>query len=298
MNRSLLTTKINIHNILFATDFSAGSMHAQPYATGIARRFYSKLFVAHVVVPDDYPSSFNSEEEAAQSACRDAELKMHALLESAAFANLECESAITHGDIWVGLRASLHRYEADLLVMGTVGRTGARKFLLGSIAEEAMREAHCPVLTVGPLNVIAEPVRFRHLLYATDFSAESLNAVPYAFTFAKQYSSRLILLHAIENLAEAPYLNAQMVRVRLADLAQSSGLSQAAETLVEMGSPGDVIVRIAEQTNADLIVIGARGAGSVARLATHFGSIAHKVVTHARCPVLTIRRLSVGHEEQ
>lgn len=57
---------------------------------------------------------------------------------------------------------------------------------------------------------------------------------------------------------------------------------------IEMGSPADVILRVAGETASDLIVIGARGAGALARLATHFGSIAHKVVSRAACPVLTV----------
>lgn len=290
MDRALGRTEINIRNILFATDFSLGSMHALPYATALARTFHSKLSLAHVVVPDDYPSGFNLQEEAADAACREAEGRMRALLASDAFAGLACDCAITHGDTWIGLSTFLERYNTDLLVMGTVGRTSARKFLLGSVAEEAMRQSPCPVFTVGPMISSTETVRLCNLLYATDFSAESLAALPYALAFAEQCSSHIALLHAIESLTEEPYLNAHMLKLRLRELAQGTDLRVTPETLVEMGSPGDVIVRAAERTEADLVVIGARGAGAIARLSTHFGSIAHRVVTHARCPVLSVRR--------
>ena len=68
---------------------------------------------------------------------------------------------IGNGDIWIGLSDFMRRHAIDLLVMGTVGRAGVRKFLLGSVAEEAMRESRCPVLTVGPESNASEEIGFR-----------------------------------------------------------------------------------------------------------------------------------------
>ena len=91
------------------------------------------------------------------------------------------------------------------------------------------------------------------------------------------------------SLPESPYLDAQMARVRLGEIVSLySPLATAPDLLVEVGSPANVILKVAADLEADLIVIGARGAGAVARLASHFGSIAHKVVSHAHCPVLTV----------
>ena len=285
--------KVSLRNVLFATDFSTASMQALPYATGIARRFDSKLCIAHVVPPENYPSGFNSVEEAGRAACREAELKMGSLVNSAPCGSLVCEAMVSNGDIWIGLSAFMSRNATDLLVMGTVGRTGIRKFMLGSVAEEAMRESRCPVLTVGPESHAPEEVGFRQILYATDFSADSLAAAPYALAFSKNYSSRLSMVHALEGLPESPYLDAQMAKVQLRDLVpQRVNLGREPEIIVEMGSPADVILRAADDTGSDLIVIGARGAGALARLASHFGSVAHKIVCQALCPVLTVRPLT------
>ncbi len=178
---------VSLRNVLFATDFSAASMKALPYVTSIARRFDSKVCVAHVVPPEDYPSGLNSLDEAAQIARGEAELKMSSLLNSAPCRDLACEGVVGNGDIWIGLSDFMRRNATDLLVMGTIGRTGVRKFLLGSVAEEAMRESPCPVLTVGPECHAAEEIEFRNILYATDFSADSLAAAPYALAFSKNY---------------------------------------------------------------------------------------------------------------
>ena len=134
---------IPLKSVLFATDFSIASMQALPYAKAIAQRFNAKLFSGHVVPPDDYPSGLNSIEEAAKLASREAELRMNDLLNSAHCHDLSCVGLVGTGDIWVGLSDFIRQYSIDLLVMGTVGRTGIRKFLLGSTAEEAMRESRC-----------------------------------------------------------------------------------------------------------------------------------------------------------
>ena len=166
---------------------------------------------------------------------------------------------------------------------------GLGKVLLGSVAEEAIRESPCPVLTVGPSAPSADTMKLEAILYATDFSADSLLAAPYALSLAERFRARLTVLHVVEGLPESPYLNAQMARAHLSELVtRHFELRSPPEPRVEMGSPADVIRRVAGESASDLIVNGARGAGSLARLATHFGSIAHKVVSRAACPVLTV----------
>jgi nucleotide-binding universal stress UspA family protein len=282
---------ISVENVLFATDFSLSSLRALPYAAGIARQFGSKLRIAHVVPPEDYPSGLNSLDEAARVACQAAQLKLNTLIDCDLLHDIPHATLVSHGDIWIGLSDFMRKHGVDLLVMGTNGRSGVKKVLLGSVAEEAMRESQCPVLTVGPESHVAEERGFRQILYATDFSADSLAAAPYALAFAGNYSSRLTLVHALEGLPESPYLDAQMARVRLRELVPLRvNLAATPNIIVEMGSPADVILKTADDTASDLIVIGAHGAGALARLTSHFGSVAHKIVCRALCPVLTVRQ--------
>ena len=86
------------------------------------------------------------------------------------------------------------------------------------------------------------------------------------------------------SLSESPYLDAQMARVRLGEIVSLyPPLATAPDLLVEVGSPANVILKVAADLEADLIVIGARGAGAVARLASRFGSIPRGLCRHAHC---------------
>src|SRR5437660_9897870 len=107
--------------------------------------------------------------------------------------------------------------------------------------------------------------------------------------FAEEFQARLTLLHVIASLPESFYLDAQMSRVRLTEIVPLyPRLATAPEVVIEMGSPADMILKVAADLKADLIVFGARGARAVARLPSHFVSISRKVVSHAHCPVLTV----------
>ena len=101
------------------------------------------------------------------------------------------------GGVWLVLKSVIDEKKIDLLVLGTRGRTGIGKFFLGSVAEEIVRQAHCPVLTVGPHSPSEPPRegRFRQILYATDFSEESLAAAPYAISLTRTSSSVNGLAH-------------------------------------------------------------------------------------------------------
>ena len=89
------------------------------------------------------------------------------------------------------------RHAIDLIVLGSHGKHGLKKLVLGSAAEQIFRHADCPVLTVGPKVVAPGPgeVAFKHILFATDFSAGSLRALPYALSLAEENQARLALLH-------------------------------------------------------------------------------------------------------
>ena len=211
------------------------------------------------------------------------------LVRSPAVGAIPTTTLLDNGDIWSVLRGFIEQYSVDMLVVGTTGRSGMGKVLLGSVAEEAIRESRCPVLTVGPRTPKEAAIRLQNILYASDFSADSLVAAPFVFSVAEKFQARPTLLHVIPSLPESPYLDAQMARVRLGEIASAhASVTMVPNVVVEMGSPVNMILKVAGDLEADLIVIGARGAGALPRLASHFGSIAHKVVSHAHCPVLTV----------
>ena len=191
-------TRIQLKNILYATDFSPTANAAAPYAAELTKHYGAKLYALHVrpqaVNPMAPPESWKSLEEAAEI---EAERATRKLVDT--FAEIQLRVLINEGDLWSNLAAAIEENNIDLIVVGTRGRSGVRKFLLGSAAEGIFRQAHCPVLTVGPHSV-AEPKRsgeFTRILFATDFSSESAAAVPYAISFAQEYQARLTLVHVL-----------------------------------------------------------------------------------------------------
>jgi nucleotide-binding universal stress UspA family protein len=194
---------------------------------------------------------------------------------------------------------------SDLLVMGTHGRSGFERLMLGSITEKVLRKAGCPVLIV-PRHakdvVPAPPALFKRILCATDFSDCSTNALNYAMSLAQEADARLSVLHVIElppdlheTVSGGPrsvteYIAAaeQDRRERLKDAVPETVRAYCiVETLLARGNPYREILRIAGEQQSDLIVIGIHGRGAAELL--FFGSTAQHVVRQATCPVLTLR---------
>lgn len=182
----------------------------------------------------------------------------------------------------------------DLTVIGTRGRTGLGKALLGSVAEEILRKAPCPVLTVGPhINLWSEEyAKMKEILYATDLVNDFPAAAPYAISLAEENESHLVLLHVIENakandFAGAPEVAEWKARKLEELIPKENGLTWKPTYIVEQGPAAEKILDVARRRHTDMIVLGARPAGW---LATHFNAgTVHQVVAEATCPVLTIR---------
>src|ERR1022692_339500 len=179
---------------------------------------------------------------------------------------------------------------ADLVVVGTSSRGGLGKVFLGSTSEEIIRVAPCPVLTVGPHVTAEASVGVRSIVCATDFSLGSLRAAEFAVSLAHEYQADLTLVHVVEEvLTESPDRAIQLTEQRLREMIPSEPkLMYKPQVVVEIGPVADRILGIANELLADIIVMGVRGAGAFAQTASHFGSIAHKVVSLATCPVVTI----------
>ena len=292
--------RIALKNILFATDFSAYSNAALPYASAIARQYGARLYGAHIVPSEDYlvtapdlwPAHIQEEKQLQQevTARLDEQLR-----------GVPHETLFGIGDVWNALSRMLGEYDIDLLVVGTHGRTAVRKLLMGSVAEKIFRQATCPVLTVGP-NVPMKngQSQFQRILFATDFSKESLAALPYAFSLAEEDQSQLALLHVVahpsETIPDLEEVSASLMR-RLKELAPTDAQPWChLEFLVEFGhlwqfaTPAERILEVARDRAADLIVLGVRPKHGAVTTVTHLThTTAQYIVAHAPCPLLTIR---------
>ena len=295
--------------ILFATDLSAASGNAFSYATRIAQAYQSKVWVSHVMpregrtsVPlDTLPRDMDAKRLAA-------EREMERISDSLAARDITHRILLERGPVRETLLSQIERNEIDLLVMGTHGRGGINKLALGSVAEELLRLAPCPVLTVGP-HVPPPTSDFRRILFATDFGPASCRAVPLVMALAQMHDAQLFLLNLVMNIplasssvaayAPAAYAAEEvddwiaMARRRAAGklrqlIPPDAILPHAPEYLVSADFTEEGILDAARLHQADLIVMGANHAAS-ARLAAHIPwATAHAVLCGAACPVLTI----------
>ena len=286
MDTTATKTRISLKNILCPTDFSPAAETALPYTIGLARRYGAKVHALHVT-------------EATQEQAKLEAQQLHKML-----ATVPHEVSICEGDIWPLVSDMVEKQKIDMIVIGTSGRTGISRAVYGSVAEEIFRRASCAVLTVGPhiSGDIERRLDMKQILYATDFSSETLAALPWAIFMAQEHQARLTLLHVVgesktylhlygasrgELVHEEQYTDS--IRRWLHEL-----MPPEAEPLCEPkymvlhGPEADKIIEAATAVGADLIVLGVRG-GSKMTVATHLGRpIAHQVVTQARCPVLTV----------
>jgi nucleotide-binding universal stress UspA family protein len=167
--------------------------------------------------------------------------------------------------------------------------------LMGSAAESILRHSPCPVLTVGP-RVVGEPqgiAEIHTILFPTDFTTESLAAVPYAVSLAHENQARLYLMHVTEEPVN-PLTKHELMQ-RLYDLVPpEAGLSCAPKASIECGSPAEIIVNFAEELTMDLIVLGPRKHPHIPG-STHLPvSTATTILSRAICPVLTVCAANAG----
>ena len=298
MTSTQISERIALNSILFLTDFSDSSATAVPFATSIVRAYGSVLHALHVLVPS--PLTYLAA-EASVTVIDDEEDRAKEEMRrlGAAFSGLQSETLIERGDaVWPVLAEVLQRQEFDLIILGTHGRTGLQKFLLGSSAEEVFRRAPVPVLTIGPAVQVGAHGggRFRCVLFATDFNAVSAAAAPYAVSLAQENQSRLVLLHVLpkpkpgkldrdggRSIAESLHHLHEFVSAE-------AELWCRPDAVVQHGDAAKEILQAANDCEADLIVLGVRGMDRLVAVATHVDkTIAYQVAANARCPVLTIR---------
>jgi len=190
--------KLEIKRVLVGTDFSPSSEKALRHAIVIARSYGAKFYLVHVVSslgltivgPDAVAMAATATE-------RDMQETEERLLRSGALEGIPHETVVRKGEIWQELERIVEYEHVDLIVVGTHGRSGLRKFALGSVAEAVFRHATCPVLTVGPCAPAerAADARLHHILYPTDFSQASTQAASYAISLAIRHRAHLTIIH-------------------------------------------------------------------------------------------------------
>ena len=296
MNATGTRTRISLKHILYATDFSPAAQAALPYVKGLSKQYEAEVHALHVRFPATYPivgpEAMPEFIEAAEEQAKIDTQQLHKML-----TGVPHDVFVSGGELWPTIADVVEQQNIDLIVIGTRGRTGVGRALLGSVAEEIFRRAPCPVLTVGP-HISKDTERrleMKEILYATDFSPESLSALPYAVSFGQEHQARFTILHVIGEPEVGDLVHAEnyveSTQRRLRELVPSEAKSWCEPNFrVEQGPAAEKILEVATALGADLIVLGVRGAAGHMGAATHVSrTTAHRVVTQAECPVLTVR---------
>lgn len=278
--------------VIVATDFSPASAAALAIASRVARIFKVKITILHVFqyaaqhhyrVPVDWMiASIRSDVRAklGENKCTLCE------------AGIETEVTMLEGG--VPAQEILNFVQScgnPLLVIGTHAVGGMERFILGSTAEEMLRQAHCPVMTAGPHVTIPTGINpyFHRILYATDFSEASLAAVPLVVGFQRPSCASLRVLHVargsqLEIPAEEQRFD--LIRKTLRERRDHLCVGREEYVVLHEDAVGQAIVNEAEQCSADLLILGVRRAS--AYVAHVSPKIAFQTVAAARCPVLSV----------
>ncbi|QNI31365.1 universal stress protein [Alloacidobacterium dinghuense] len=283
---------LTVEKILFATDFSESSLKALAYVKKLAHHFGSAVTAAHVV---DLSLATQSPEAAVGFSMPDLrEIGEEGIRKVRQ--ELRREHIIEKGIVLTGVNPAssiieyAREFRPDLIVMGTKGKRNLERFILGSTAEDVLRHVTCPVLTVGPECVIpdGDNVSWSHILYATDFTPDTAHAALYALSLAQESKARVTLCHII---LDRMGICAGSLRDSFLDELNAMVPEEvrewcSPECVVKQGEAPSTILKLANDGNADLVVLGVRPA---IHLRTHVpAGVTYKVLASARCPVLTI----------
>jgi nucleotide-binding universal stress UspA family protein len=273
---------LRVRRLLFPTDLSESARHAYGHAIRLAAAFDAELHILHA----------DLDEQDVVDRVKEGELTP-----AEPPADIVVRRAVVRGDSAARVILSyVEEQDVDLVVMGTAGRSGLGRLLLGSVAERIVREAPCPVMTV-PLRSPAETVD--RVLAPVDFSDHSRASLSYAKELAALHDAPLDVIHVVQEAAwpavygpeVAPLLAPQMLERSYEAIgpfvAETPGPEVETSVHVAAGYVASEVLRFCEERSADLIVLGTHGLTGI----EHFliGSVTEKILRRASCPVFVVK---------
>jgi nucleotide-binding universal stress UspA family protein len=204
-----------------------------------------------------------------------------------------CDTIVIEGEAAPAITAFAAAKGADLIVLATSARRPAARLLLGSVAEELFRMANCPVFVLGTKAAAAKKRKLSRLVFATDLEPHSLAALSQVSGISDRLGASVSVIRAVH-----PDITSRRERNRIRTETKQTVEAAADPVLrkrirkihVEFAHPVKAIVGFANRLKADAIVVGIRSVGELIRASTHIPwALAHRVITEAACPVLTIR---------
>lgn len=284
---------IEFKNVLCPVDFFSASQRALEYSMGVARNYGARLHILHVVspvMPTSYEFSLNTADLLREFERQSIE-RVEKMKTDAVRTGVQVETAVRVGDIDEELKTAIAESKADIVIMGTHGRRGFERWFLGSVTERLLRHCPVPVLTLSdsdkPLRV---PPDIQKILVTTDFSEGTSTAMAYALALAQEAPAEVVLLHVVQQPPERKEPAEGIASILEEHL--SSMVSQDVRDWcdvrahVEIGTPYQRILDLAEEMAVDLIVMNIHGKGMLDRAL--MGATAERVLRATQCPVLAV----------
>jgi nucleotide-binding universal stress UspA family protein len=280
---------VTFEHILVPTDFSETSQRALEFAKVIAKQGDSELLLLHVDPPVDPitpPEAAWIDVAEVQSQREEQMEQCGAALRSEGF---RAQTILGIGPLCSEISSAIKQNKVDLIVLGTRGKKGLERLMLGSDAEAVLRHVGRPVLSIGPEvpNLKDKTWRIREIICPITLDPRSAEVVAFAHKLAELHQAELVLFYvkgSIDQKEDASWVAFEDAFYR--HVPKGSGKRPRLRTGVASGSPGATIADLAKQRGSDLIVMGAHPASWVA---THLArGTAAKVLAEAPCPVMTL----------
>lgn len=292
-----------IQRILCPIDFSEFSTRAFRHALSLAEHYRASLVALHVVEMWKYPyadyaaTAGGDYANLRHSLHKGAKQHLQEFVNQHSHEGINPELVICEGRASDSILAFAQMEKIDLVVMGTHGRRGFDRLMLGAATDRVMREASCPVLAVRkpPHDAVAAGEKghyihhLKQILLCTDFSENSRRALDYAISVAEEYDAELTVMHVVEE-APSPARREEVLATATRQLERLIPAEKRdnikLRTAVRMGKPYQRIVEYAREAEIDLVTMGVRGAGALDRAI--FGSTTYRVIQLGPCPVLAV----------
>lgn len=286
---------IHIDRVLFPTDGSECAEQGRKHALHLADHFDAALHVIQVkereveladvvdVTEADILADLHGK-SGAESPLAEARIQ---------------ERTVGYPSVAGGILTYAAEHDMDLVVLGTHGRRGVRRLVLGSVAEEVVRKAPCPVVTVGRSGVAPDALEGSTMLVPIDFSEHRFRLLAQARELAPVYGMNVRLVHVVEvkgvpnayGMYDSPpdpgklTERAEKVLNEEVEPLREAGIDVSVD--VRTGHPADEVLTVAEDSDAAFIMIATHGRTGLDRML--MGSVAEKIIRQAPCPVYTVK---------
>ncbi|HUK23466.1 MAG TPA: universal stress protein [Terriglobales bacterium] len=291
---------MKLTSILCPIDFSDFSAAAYQYALSLAEYYQARLVGLHVVELWKYPFADYAAHEGdyakfSRAMSEGGAVQLQRFVKQHSAGGVQPELVVQLGNAPRCILSFAQKENMGAIIMGTHGRSGFDRLVLGSTTDRVMRKAVCPVLVVSNPSQSAVTIgpdgkhHLSRILYCTDFSHNSEGARGYAVSLAAEYGAELTLLHVAENASDSEKAHAILAeRARELDklVSKTERANLKVRLAVRFGKPYEEIVRYAAEAEASLIIMTARGGDTADR--AFFGSTTYRVIQLGPCPVLAI----------